>query len=271
MAVTGIQRKVGSLTRTRLDNQGMTLQPDSLARDATGTPYSERYGDVYASRDGALGQARHVFLGGNGLPERWRGREQFVVLETGFGLGTNFLATWHTGATMQNAPRRLHFVSVEQHPLLRRICGGGPAELRAGAQCLRQVGRCRCAGCIARIRRWPRVALTLALGDARDCCRNCGRCRCDLSRRLRTRSATPRCGSRSCSKTSRAARARTRRSRPTRVPARSGRRWQRRASKSSCAAATAASGICSLLVLRRATSCEGMSRPHPTTERGKAW
>lgn len=36
-----------------------------------GVPFSERYGDVYASRDGALGQARHVFLGGNQLPARW--------------------------------------------------------------------------------------------------------------------------------------------------------------------------------------------------------
>ena len=53
----------------------MTLQSARLARDADGTPYSERYGDVYASRDGAVGQARHVFLGGVGLPEAWRGRD----------------------------------------------------------------------------------------------------------------------------------------------------------------------------------------------------
>jgi tRNA 5-methylaminomethyl-2-thiouridine biosynthesis bifunctional protein len=57
-----------------------------------GAPFSERYGDVYASRDGALAQAQQVFLAGCGLLQRWRGRDQFVVLETGFGLGLNIAA-----------------------------------------------------------------------------------------------------------------------------------------------------------------------------------
>ena len=39
-----------------------------------GTLYSPQYEDVYASADGALAEAEHVFLRGNGLPERWRGR-----------------------------------------------------------------------------------------------------------------------------------------------------------------------------------------------------
>ena len=38
-----------------------------------GVPYSPAFDDVYHSRDGAFGQARHVFLGGNGLPQRWQG------------------------------------------------------------------------------------------------------------------------------------------------------------------------------------------------------
>ena len=96
----------------------MTLQPERLARDASGAPYSERYGDVYASRAGALGQAQQVFIGGTGLPERWRGREQFVVLETGFGLGTNFLATWQKWRDDGQRCQRLHFVSIERHPLV---------------------------------------------------------------------------------------------------------------------------------------------------------
>ena len=60
-----------------------------------GVPYSEAFGDVYHSASGGLAQARHVFLTGNDLPGRWAGRERFVIFETGFGLGLNFLATWH--------------------------------------------------------------------------------------------------------------------------------------------------------------------------------
>lgn len=47
------------------------LVPATPAFDATGTPYSPEYGDVYHSADSGPGQARHVFLGGNNLPARW--------------------------------------------------------------------------------------------------------------------------------------------------------------------------------------------------------
>ncbi len=93
-------------------------QPLVPARPAyqEGTPYSEAFGDVYHSAAGALAQADHVFLKGNQLPERWRGRETFVILETGFGLGLNFLATWQAWRRDPRRCRRLHFVSVEKHP-----------------------------------------------------------------------------------------------------------------------------------------------------------
>jgi tRNA 5-methylaminomethyl-2-thiouridine biosynthesis bifunctional protein len=79
-----------------------------------GVPYSEAFGDVYHSLDGGLAQARHVFLAGNGLPQRWAGRERFVVFETGFGLGLNFLATLQ--AWRRNPGKKLHYVAVEKHP-----------------------------------------------------------------------------------------------------------------------------------------------------------
>ena len=77
----------------------MKTQPIEPARIEFGAapgdpPRSSVYGDLYHSRIGALAQARHVFLQGNGLPGRWAGRARFTVLETGFGLGNNFLATW---------------------------------------------------------------------------------------------------------------------------------------------------------------------------------
>ena len=82
-----------------------------------GTPFAPTYGDVYHSVHGGIEQARHVFIAGTGLPDRWRGRDGFTVLETGFGLGLNFLATWQAWRSAPRRPRRLHFVSVEKHPL----------------------------------------------------------------------------------------------------------------------------------------------------------
>jgi tRNA 5-methylaminomethyl-2-thiouridine biosynthesis bifunctional protein len=80
------------------------------------TPYSTAYGDVYHSAGGGIAQARHVFLGGNDLPERWARRERFVILETGFGFGLNFLLTWRAWKDDAARPQRLHFVSIEKHP-----------------------------------------------------------------------------------------------------------------------------------------------------------
>ncbi len=92
--------------------------PAELAFAGDGTPFSPAYGDIYHSSQGGLDQARHVFLGGNDLPARWLGRDSFSILETGFGLGLNFLATWQAWKAA-GEPCRLHFISVEKHPFHR--------------------------------------------------------------------------------------------------------------------------------------------------------
>lgn len=95
------------------------LEPARIEFDGGGPPRSGTYGDLYHPREGARGQARHVFLAGNDLPARWQGRPDFTVVETGFGLGHNFLATW---AAWREDPRRcarLHLVSIEAHPARR--------------------------------------------------------------------------------------------------------------------------------------------------------
>jgi tRNA 5-methylaminomethyl-2-thiouridine biosynthesis bifunctional protein len=76
--------------------------------------------DRRASHADTLAQARHVFLRGNHLPERWAGRDQFVVLETGFGVGNRFLATWAAWKNNPQRPQRLHVVSIENHPIRRQ-------------------------------------------------------------------------------------------------------------------------------------------------------
>ncbi len=93
-----------------------TLQPARLEFASDGTPFSTTFGDVYHSAHGGPEQARHVFLGGNDLPQRWQNRDRFVILETGFGLGLNFLATWQAWRADENACRRLHFISCEKFP-----------------------------------------------------------------------------------------------------------------------------------------------------------
>lgn len=118
----------------------MTVVPAALGESpsgqASGVPYSPLYDDVYHAVAGAWAQARHVFLAGNGLPERWQGRQRFVILETGFGLGNNFLTTWASWLRDDQACPQLIFISIEKHPLraddLRRVHGLLDAEAPAG-------------------------------------------------------------------------------------------------------------------------------------------
>ncbi len=102
-------------------------------------PWSAAYGDVYHSASGGPAQAEHVFLGGNGLPARWAGARRFVILETGFGFGLNFLATWRAWRRDPRRCERLHYVAVEKHPFslddLRSLHGRYP-ELREEASAL---------------------------------------------------------------------------------------------------------------------------------------
>ena len=56
-----------------------------------GTPRSARFGDVYFSAGNGVEETRHVFLQQNELPQRWKDSDHFVIAETGFGTGLNFL------------------------------------------------------------------------------------------------------------------------------------------------------------------------------------
>lgn len=144
------------------------LQPAVVVRDADGVPTAPAYGDRYHPRHGAALQAQAVFLRGNGLPGRWAGRADFTILETGFGLGQNFLATWQAWRDDPGRPRRLHYVALEGHP----VCAETLAETLAGSPWPDLAPRLASA--------WPpvvagthlldlddgRVQLTLVWGDA---------------------------------------------------------------------------------------------------------
>ena len=144
-----------------------------------GSPHSPRFNDRYRSRSGGVAQAACVFLAGCGLPQRWRGKAEFTVLEAGFGLGLNFLTTWAAWEADAQRCDRLHFVSVEAYPvaaadfvrsaLASTTMGEADAPLLARVQALAQqlagawqglspgIHCLRFAG--------SRVQLTLAVGE----------------------------------------------------------------------------------------------------------
>lgn len=104
---------------------------ETLQWRGDGSAYSPRFQEGYHSRSGALAQASTVFLAGCGLPGRWRGRDRFTVLETGFGLGLNFLATWAAWEADPQRSEQLHFVSIEAYPV-------GPQDIVRNAQACMQ-------------------------------------------------------------------------------------------------------------------------------------
>ena len=99
--------------------------------------------------------------------ERWRAQPSFTIVELGFGLGANFLATlgdWHNHP---RRPKRLHYVAVEANPvdgarLAReaRALGGTDAEALAARWPIATPGLHRLAFADGA------VTLTLAFGDA---------------------------------------------------------------------------------------------------------
>ena len=149
----------------------MRIEPAALAFDGAGTPYSPRYGDVYHSGDSGPGQARHVFVGGNDLPRRWAGARVFTVLETGFGLGINFLATWRAWRDDPARCERLHYVAIEKHPFgcdaLENLHRRYP-QFAPQADALRQSWPLLVPGLHRLHFEDERLTLTLAFGDAAE-------------------------------------------------------------------------------------------------------
>lgn len=115
------------------------IQPARIVFDAEGLPSAPDYADRYHGEAGAIAQARGVFLRGLGLlpgpdegPPAWAGRSRHVLLETGFGLGQNFLACWAAWRADPQRPQRLVYLGLERHPplpadLARALAGAGHA------------------------------------------------------------------------------------------------------------------------------------------------
>lgn len=88
-----------------------------------GLPYAHDFQDVYFTESG-LEESLHVFIEGNRLRERlaafgpndsaW---PHFVIAETGFGTGLNFLIAIQIFQQHAQQGAQLHYFSVEKHPL----------------------------------------------------------------------------------------------------------------------------------------------------------
>jgi tRNA 5-methylaminomethyl-2-thiouridine biosynthesis bifunctional protein len=83
----------------------------------SGSPRSEQFDDIYFAVEDGLEETKHVFLAGNGLPGRWQGRPEFVIAETGFGTGLNFLSAWECFEQTAQPHQKLQFISFEKYPL----------------------------------------------------------------------------------------------------------------------------------------------------------
>ncbi|ECC8922654.1 bifunctional tRNA (5-methylaminomethyl-2-thiouridine)(34)-methyltransferase MnmD/FAD-dependent 5-carboxymethylaminomethyl-2-thiouridine(34) oxidoreductase MnmC [Salmonella bongori] len=154
------------------------IQPATLEFNAEGTPVSRDFDDVYFSNDNGLEETRYVFLGGNRLAERFpvHSHPLFIVAESGFGTGLNFLTLWqafdgfrseHPQATLQ----RLHFVSFEKFPLTREdltLAHQHWPELAPWAEQLQAQWPQPLPGCHRLLLDQGRVTLDLWFGDINE-------------------------------------------------------------------------------------------------------
>jgi tRNA U34 5-methylaminomethyl-2-thiouridine-forming methyltransferase MnmC len=96
------------------------LKPDTLDLDwiEGDMPYSTAFGDHFYCREDGRAECGHVFLTGNGLPERWESGRTFTIGELGFGTSLNFCETWRVWKDAK-AGDALHFISFELYPMAR--------------------------------------------------------------------------------------------------------------------------------------------------------
>jgi len=93
----------------------LSIEPAHRQVGDEGELYAPLYDAVYANLSGAWSRAQSVFVDGCELPSRWQSDRCLRLLETGFGLGINFLSTW-ASIKLSNSKARLQYVAIEKHP-----------------------------------------------------------------------------------------------------------------------------------------------------------
>lgn len=132
---------------------------------------SAQFDDIYFSTEDGLAETHHVFIGGNDLPEAWERKQRFVIAETGFGTGLNFLAAWTLFEKQARPGQRLHYISFEKYPLewdeIARALGQWRSEFGGRADRLRALYPLRVPG-VHRIMLNAQVTLTLVFDDVNE-------------------------------------------------------------------------------------------------------
>ncbi|RJG47703.1 bifunctional tRNA (5-methylaminomethyl-2-thiouridine)(34)-methyltransferase MnmD/FAD-dependent 5-carboxymethylaminomethyl-2-thiouridine(34) oxidoreductase MnmC [Motilimonas pumila] len=156
------------------------LQQADLSWNQEGTPTSTQFDDVYFSNNNGQQESQYVFLAGNQLSERWQvhSHRHFVIAETGFGTGLNFLNSWQAFDEFkvrqgdQESPlQRLYFISFEKYPLsqsdLQQALQQWPQLQQYAAQLIAKYPYAT-PGCHRLMFDNGRVVLDLWLGDIHD-------------------------------------------------------------------------------------------------------
>ena len=102
-------------------NLRFPMQQAQIAWNKDNKPQCLRHDDIYFSTDNEINESRYVFLQANDLPRRWQHfiDNTYVIAETGFGTGLNFLLTWQAWNANPHKPDRLHYISTEKFPLCK--------------------------------------------------------------------------------------------------------------------------------------------------------
>ncbi|MFN8771316.1 MAG: bifunctional tRNA (5-methylaminomethyl-2-thiouridine)(34)-methyltransferase MnmD/FAD-dependent 5-carboxymethylaminomethyl-2-thiouridine(34) oxidoreductase MnmC [Neisseriaceae bacterium] len=84
------------------------------------TPFSIEFDDIYFSTISGIEETKYVFIQHNDLINRFKSTHEndiFVIAETGFGFGLNFLVTCKLWQEYANKFAKLFFISFENHPI----------------------------------------------------------------------------------------------------------------------------------------------------------
>lgn len=140
-----------------------TTPDDALDWRDDGIPVSTRFDDPYFSLQGGLDETRHVFLAGNGLPDRFR--PGFHIAELGFGTGLNLAAAliaWRASGI----PDPLRFTTFEAFPLSAPAMARALAAFPAAAAVMEPLLVQLAAG--ATVLALPDLQAEIVIGDARQ-------------------------------------------------------------------------------------------------------